>query len=172
MLLASDHHGPLTVWVQVQCCLPFRWSQENEVRLSYHPLRQSSVAPQALRAGGSAAAQKAAHFLQGSEDSEDRVSPCRWPQLLRTLKATSMKPWARHSGWLKQIYHVDICDFTSKCNNLSTLWKKMALSKFSNRGEIYWSGHLLLFGYNLHLLSKSGVITKLYVLKMVRSRSV
>lgn len=52
MLLASDHYGPLTVWVQVQCCLPFRWSQENEVRLSYHPLRQSSVAPQALGGGG------------------------------------------------------------------------------------------------------------------------
>lgn len=49
--------------------------------------------------------------------------------------------------------------------------EKMTLSKFSNRGEIYWYGHLLLFRYNLYLLSKSGVITKLYMLKMVRFRS-
>lgn len=49
--------------------------------------------------------------------------------------------------------------------------EKMALSNFSNRGEIYWYGHLLLFRYNLYLLSKSGVITKLYMLKVVRFRS-
>lgn len=82
-------------------------------------------------------------LLHGAEDSEAwglalQVGPSTCGHLQWPPSSPPFGKAFRIKAQLRQPYHMDTCDFcfVSNWNNLSILWKKMALSKFSNGGEI------------------------------------
>lgn len=167
--LASDSVSASLVLYPVQV-VTGKWGQT-----LISPSRQSSVAPQALR-GWMCCCPKRQHiFCMGQKTGKTRsypaggLSPCGHLQQPPWSHGPSIQGgWKGFTMWTCEVTYMTLYSTETTSAHCG---EKMALSNFSNRGEIYWYGHLLLFRYNLYLLSKSGVITKLYMLKMVRFRS-